>query len=270
MPSRVPCNVLTVRVGVVLAQIPVGFSVPGNLDTIRGVLSEADPGDVVVTPEGALTGYLLHGQADLERLGETNPEDVAEAIDTLADEAVRQGVHLWLGVCRRVDGAWSNEAVGLLGDGARLTYRKVNLASAERAIFQPGDDLPVFELPMASESVTVGVQLCREIRYPEQWRSLAERGVRLFLHLNHGVTNDTGVADTWRAMLVARAAENQRFLVSANAASSQQHCPTMVIAPDGSVVAELPAGKNQVARVDLDMDETADWYLGQRRRDLGF
>jgi hypothetical protein len=25
-----------------------------------------------------------------------------------------------------------------------------------------------------------------------------------------------------------------------------------------------------VQRVDLNLDQTADWYLGQRRRDLGF
>jgi omega-amidase len=257
-----------VRVGVVLAQIPVGFSVPGNLDTILDVLSHVEPGDIVVTPEGGLTGYLVHGRADVERLAKTEPDRVAEAVDALATEAVRRRVHLWLGVCGRVDGAWSNEALGLLADGTRLTYRKVNLATAERGVFQPGAALPVFEMPIASGSVKAGVQLCRELRYPEQWRSLAERGAKLMLHLNHGVGAAT-VFDTWRAMLVARAAENQRFVVSANAASSRQHCPSMVLGPDGSVVTELPVGKTRVQRVDIDLDQTADWYLGQRRRDLG-
>ena len=256
--------------GVVIAQVPVGFSVPSNVDAIRRVLGEAEPGDVVVTPEGALTGYLLHGQADLERLGAAKSEVVTEAIADLADEAVRRHLHVWLGVCRHVNGAWSNEAVGLLDDGTRLTYRKVNLATAERGVFEAGSDLPVFELPVGSSSLAVGVQLCRELRYPEQWRSLADRGARLFLHLNHGVTEDPSVAETWRAMLIARAAENQRFLISANAASPQQHCPSVVSGPDGSVLAELPAGETQVARVVLDTDATADWYIGQRRRDLGF
>jgi predicted amidohydrolase len=246
----------------------VGLSIPDNLDTILDVLSEAEPGDVVVTPEGAMTGYLLDGQADVERLARTDAEQVAEAIDTVADEARRRGVHLWLGVCRQVDGSWSNEALGLLGDGTRLTYRKVNLSTAERGLFQAGDDLSVFEMPIASTSVTVGVQLCRELRYPEQWRSLAEQGARLLLHLNNG-EGDSTVFDTWRAMLIARAAENQRFLVSANAASPRQHCPSMVIGPDGAIIAELPASTTQVLRVDVDLDRTADWYLDQRRRDLG-
>jgi omega-amidase len=259
-----------VRVGVVLAQVPVGYSVPRNLDTILEVLGHAEPGDVVITPEGALTGCLANGQADVDNLAKTDPQRVVEAIESLGKECVRLGVHLWLGVCQRVDGAWSNEAIGLIGDGTLLTYRKVNLATAERAILQPGNDLPIFELPLASNSVTVGVQLCRELRYPEQWRSLAERGAQLIFHLNHGLADNATVFNTWRAMLVARAAENQRFVVSANASSFRQHCPSMVIAPDGTVIAELAAGETRAQRVDLDLDQTVDWYLGQRRRDLGF
>jgi predicted amidohydrolase len=259
-----------VRVGVVIAQIPVEFSVPRNLDTILDVLRQAQTGDIVLTPEGALTGYPLRGAPDVERLAQTDQSQVTDSIDALADEAARRGLHLWLGVCHRAQGAWSNEAVGLLADGTRLTYRKINLAAAERGTFLAGDDLPVFEVANASGSMMLGVQLCRELRYGEQWRSLAERGARLILHLNHGVAENASVFDTWRAMLVARAAENQRFVVSANAASLRQHCPSVVIGPDGDVLSEPPAGKLEVRRVDLDLDRTADVYLGQRRRDLGF
>jgi omega-amidase len=148
-----------------------------------------------------------------------------------------------------------------------MTYRKVNLATAERGMFRAGDELPVFEVPVASGRVSIGVQLCRELRFPEQWRSLAERGARLFLHLNNGQW-DSRVFETWRAMLIARAAENQRSLVSANAVSASQHCPTMVIAPDGNVLVELPAGTTQVRRVNIDLGEATDRYLGERRLDL--
>lgn len=254
------------HVVVAVAQIPVGFSVPGNLKTILDVLAMTTPGDVVVTPEGSLTGYLVNGPADFDYLARNDP---SEGVETLAREAARRRVHLWIGVCRQRDGEWSNEAVGLLADGSRMTYRKVNLAAVERGKFRAGDELPVFEAPASSGGVIqVGVQLCRELRFPEQWRSLAERGARLFLHLNHG-RGDSTVFQTWRAMLIARAAENQRFLVSANAVSALQHCPSMVIAPDGDVVLELPVGETDVQRVDLDLDRNADWYLGQRRRELG-
>lgn len=252
----------------VVAQVPVDVSVARNLKTILDVLTAARPGDVVVTPEGSLTGYLVNEPTDLDRQSTTDLSQVADAVDTLAREAARRGVHLWIGVCEQRDGEWSNEAVSLLADGTRMTYRKVNLATAERGMFRAGDELPVFEVPVASGRVPVGVQLCRELRFPEQWRSLAERGARLFLHLNHG-QGDSRVFQTWRAMLIARAAENQRCLVSANAASPSQRCPSMAVAPDGAVVAELPPGWTDIQRVDFDLDRTAEWYLGQRRRDLG-
>jgi predicted amidohydrolase len=258
-----------VSVSVVIAQIPIGFSVPGNLETILDVLGGAESGDIVVTPEGALTGYPFLGQE--ERFAEMDTGPVTNAVDVLAEQAVRRGVHLWLGVCRQVEGGWSNEALGLLSDGTRLTYRKVNLATSERASsFRRGDTLPVFELPLGSGTLTVGVQLCRELKFPEQWRSLAERGAELILHLNHGAAGETSVFGIWRAMLVTRATENQRFVASANAAASGQHCPSMVVGPDGVVLEELPAGEAHVRRVDLELDQTADRYLGQRRRDLGF
>src|SRR5712692_1932294 len=135
------------RVGVVLAQIPVAFSLPRNVETILGVLAAAEPGDIVVTPEGSLSGYLVNGRDDLERLARTDPVELANAIDSIAHEAVERRVHVWLGVCRQQDGAWSNDAVGLLGDGTRSTYRKVNLATGERGTFRPGDELPVFDVP---------------------------------------------------------------------------------------------------------------------------
>jgi hypothetical protein len=40
-------------------------------------------------------------------------------------------------------------------------------------------------------------------------------------------------------MLIARAAQNRRFLASANAVSASQHCPSMVIAPDGEVISSF-------------------------------
>jgi predicted amidohydrolase len=254
-------------VGVAVAQLPAGFSVPLNVKTIIDALAVAKPNDVVVTPEGSLTGYPVNGARDLDRLSTTDPSEIAAGIDALARQATRRGIHVWIGVCRRQGGEWTNEAIGLLADGTRLIYRKINLATVERESFRAGDDLPVFKVPLPSVRAGIGLQLCREVRFPEQWRSLAERGARLFLHMNNG-QGGRRAFETWRAMLIARAAENQRFIASANAASPSQHCPSLVVAPDGDVMAELQAGETDAQRIDLHLDRTADWYLDHRRRDL--
>src|SRR5580692_3932246 len=47
-----------------------------------------------------------------------------------------------------------------------------------------------------------------------------------------------------------------------------QHCPTMIISPRGEVMAELNSGDIATIRTTIDLDEAADWYLGQRRQDI--
>jgi predicted amidohydrolase len=65
-------------------------------------------------------------------------------------------------------------------------------------------------------------------------------------------------------MLVARAHETQRFVVSANASRKDQHCPSIVVAPSGVVLVELPAGVTKVVRMELDLAQVSDEYLSQR------
>lgn len=65
-------------------------------------------------------------------------------------------------------------------------------------------------------------------------------------------------------MLVSRAHETQRFVVSANASRDDQHCPSVVVAPSGVVVIELPAGTTEVVRTELDLTQVSDEYLDQR------
>ena len=59
-----------------------------------------------------------------------------------------------------------------------------------------------------------------------------------------------------RSHLISRAAENQRFLLAANVADLDQHCPTMAISPRGEVHGELAPGATGVLRVTLDLDRS--------------
>ena len=82
-------------------------------------------------------------------------------------QAKRQsGVCLVVGSCLREGGVWRNAALYFAPDGSQSTYYKVNLATHERGVFIAGDTLPVFPMRFADGTVTVGIQLCREIRFP--------------------------------------------------------------------------------------------------------
>jgi predicted amidohydrolase len=60
-----------------------------------------------------------------------------------------------------------NAAIYLAPDGTRRVHRKVNLATHKRGRLAAGTELPVLPLRLDGGSLAVGVQLCREIVYPE-------------------------------------------------------------------------------------------------------
>jgi len=151
-----------------------------------------------------------------------------------------------------------NEAIELSPHDAQR-YRKCNLANHKRPLFEPGSELPVFRWT----GTHIGVQMCREIRFPDQWWALGRGGADVFLHLNNGIA-ERETFEIWRSMLVARAHETQRWVVSANVADPRQHAPTVVVDPTGVIDVELSPGEEQTARVELDLSKTRNDYLSQR------
>jgi predicted amidohydrolase len=120
---------------------------------------------------------------------------------------------------------------------------------------------------MPDGSFSVGIQLCRELRFPEQWGWMARRGAQILLHLNNAKRDDRYLP-VWKSHLISRAAETQRFVISANVAAPKQMSPTIVIAPDGQVLDEVVSDRLAVLRVGLDLSQVSDWYLGQCRTDV--
>jgi predicted amidohydrolase len=250
-------------VNAVVAQFPVSLSIQKNLESIHSILLQTRPGDLVVLPEGALSGYAT----DTSFLEHIDNTELMASKSHLQAEVVARKINLWVGACVNQNGQWFNAAWGFFADGRTAVYHKINLATHERGIFATGNRLPVFEMETPDGNVTLGVQICRELRFPEQWRWLAKQGAQIFLHLNNatGVTHPQPV---WRSFLVSRAAENQRFVLSANNAASKQICPTIAVAPDGQVMDEIVSANPNILRLELDLSKISDLYLDQCRNDV--
>jgi predicted amidohydrolase len=249
---------------VVVGQVPVTWSPDHNCDVITSLLrSEASGGDFVVLPEAALSGY----DDALSALDDIDVQRLEDATDAVASAVTDRGVHLLCGSLRSEGGVWRNTAIFFSPHGERWTYQKVNLARHERGRLAAGSALPVLTVPLGETSVAVGVQLCREIRYPEQWHVLARSGAQLLAYLTCAA-NRHEPAGVWRSHLISRAAETQRFVVAANIAHPDQHCPSMIISPRGEVVAEADTGRHTVLHCELDLEEVKDWYLSQQRSDV--
>ncbi len=255
----------TQPINALVAQFPISLSIQENIDAISGILELARPGDLVVLPEGAVSGYA----EDVSFLQEIDPDALARALTAVQEMARRRPVHLVCGSCLHEAGRWHNAGLYFGPRGEHFVYRKINLATSERGHFTPGDRLPVFPVEIRGRSVKLAIQLCREIRFPEQWQCLARAGAQLFAFLTNAVDDPTGAqAPVWRSHLISRAAENQRFVLAANNAGPGQKCPSMIVAPDGKVLWEALSASLAVERREIDLAQVSDWYLGQGRRDL--
>ena len=244
---------------VVAAPFPVSWDVERNLQYVDRSMEGCRPGDLVVFPEGALSGY----SDNLGGLASLDAQRLADALDAVHDRCASRKVHVVIGTLWPGAERWTNAAVYLDPTGPRQWYEKVNLAYHERGVLDAGSRLPVF----AIGDTRVGIQLCRELRYPEQWRWLSQIGAQLLLYLTHAV-GDPIRLPVWRSHLVSRAAENQRFVLRVNAAHKMQSCPSIIIDPKGNVLGELRGGEASFLRASLDLSEVSDWYLSQARTDL--
>lgn len=251
------------EISVLLVQFPVSLSIVENLNALERALQHARAGDLVLCPEGCVSGY----SRDLTFLHKIDCKAVESSLSELELQARRRDIHLWVGAVVKEEGAWRNAAIGFTPQGQVHTYYKVNLASHERGTFQAGCDLPLFPLEFEGGTLLAGVQICRELRYPEQWGLLARQRAQVILHLNNAISNSR-YRGVWRSMLVSRAAETGRYVLSANNGAEGRQGPTVAIAPDGQLLGEIAHRGEATLRVSLNLSQVTNWYLDQCRTDV--
>ncbi|MFZ5722299.1 MAG: carbon-nitrogen hydrolase family protein [Pseudomonadota bacterium] len=116
--------------------------------------------------------------------------------------------------------------------------------------FRYGDSVVVFDTPFAR----IGVAVCYDLRFPELFRALTERGAEIIV-LPSAFTRLTGQAH-WEILVRARAIENTCFLLAAGQggrhdARRETFGHSMIVDPWGVVLAGLGEGE-AVAVANLD------------------
>ncbi|MFW6321711.1 MAG: nitrilase-related carbon-nitrogen hydrolase, partial [Halohasta sp.] len=146
-----------------------------------------DGADLVVLPEQFVVGFFAFDAYPEVAAGLDDP-----LFDRLAAMAADNDVGLIAGTTVEdlaasaaagyetpADSGYANTAVVYDRDGERLgVYRKHHLfgyESAESRLLVPGDRLAVVDF----EGLTVGVTTCYDLRFPELYRRLVDRGVEL-------------------------------------------------------------------------------------------
>ena len=240
-------------------QMATSHNVAENSEKIRAAIDEsADAGvELLVAPECALCGYLPRPDLDFSAL--------QEAQDALVTRAAARGLWLALGATTRRDGKWFNSAMLFSPDGELAAcYDKTELMPRERGVFAPGGELPVFRIG----DWTVGLQICFDMRFPENWRILRRQGAELILHLSNASAGGGWKLPVLEGTVRCRAAENGVLVVSANDARAPQMMVSAICDVDGRHLACAAVNCEMMITATLDRATVKDDYLRARRTDL--
>jgi len=229
---------------VAVAQFAPGPDKAQNLATIRRLAERAvDRGAaLVVFPEYSSFFVAELGQAVV---------DAAEPIDgrfvsALSALARELGVHLVAGLVERGDageshGRFSNTLVAVDESGSLVAqYRKLHLYDAfgqrESDWVVPGviGEPETFSL----RGLTVGMQTCYDIRFPEVSRRIVDAGADLVLVPSEWVRGPLKEAH-WRTLVTARAIENTVYVAAADQAPPIGVGNSMIVDPMGVELATV-------------------------------
>lgn len=208
-----------------VAQLVVTKDIQENLDKVVSVLQNSTQSEWVLFPEGMVSGYYPEETSFLSQL---NVGAIDKALETIARIVKEKNIVCLVGSALKEDGAWYNCSI-YMSSNQRIIYRKNNLSTLDRNHFSAGNELKVYE----QDNIKFGIEMCRELAFPEQWKLLKKNGAQIIFHINNAIKESDKVREQ---VLVARAFENQLWVCSVNNAASPQTMSSMIIDPRGNVV----------------------------------
>ena len=178
---------------------------PGNRKHFEHLLRPlAGKTDLVVLPETFTTGFSM----DVERLGE--PAD-GQSVQWLQRQAAALDAAITGSVITQAGGHYYNRLLWVTPDQQVRHYDKRHLfrMGAEHAHFTPGREA----WSVAWRGLRVCPLICYDLRFPVYSRRRAQLDYDLLLYVANWPAPR---ADAWRALLPARAIENQAYVVGVN------------------------------------------------------
>ena len=243
--------------GVAVAQTSPSVDVDANFETIRQYVAEAARAGakLVVFPEEAA---LL---AD-ESIKPQMPEILREMwprFEVLITDLAREHdlTIIAAGYEPNEDGMPFNTILAIDSSGAELArYHKMHTYDAfayqESAYVTRGSELPpVIEV----EGFRIGIANCYDVRFPELFRSLADRGVDV-IALSAAWVSGKGKEEHWEVLTQARAIENVSWVLASGTVGEDSAGLSRVIDPLGVVIAGANAHTEGLVFADIDQSRT--------------
>lgn len=203
---------------------------------------------LVVFPELWSTGYALEQSKELAHTIN------AGLFQQLASAAVQNKISLVGSILEKRGLEVANSASFFAPNGRMLgIYRKIHLfrLMQEDQWLQPGAAPLAMDLPWGNTALAI----CYDLRFPELFRRYAVDGAKMVI-----IPAEWPIEriEHWRALLVARAIENQCYMVACNAAGLTGETAfgghSMIVDPWGKIVVEAGEAPQLItAEIELDV-----------------
>ena len=229
---------------VAVLQMDIVWADPkGNRERADEAIASCPDADLYVLPEMFSTGFC------------TQPEGVAESAESMTLEwmkakAAAVGAALAGSVAVTDGGQYFNRFYFVKPDSTVVSYDKKHLFTfgGEHNHFTAGDRRVVVE----HCGVRILLEICYDLRFPVWSRNHGDYDMAIYV-----ASWPTPRVDAWKALLTARAIENQCFVVGVNRVGddpSNNYCGgSRVIDPYGRIMTACEDGIEEVRTVEIDM-----------------
>jgi predicted amidohydrolase len=187
----------------------------GTRSRVRPMIASAadDGAELIVLSEMFATGFSM------------NPDKIAEdeggaSEQFLLEEAARHGAHLIASIAQRgADGRYRNNAVVAAPDGTVCRYAKIHPFSyaGEHEVYAAGTQFCTVEIG----ALRVSVFVCYDLRFADEFWALAGQTDLYVVPANWPAPRH----EHWRALLRARAIENQAYVLGVNRVGPARDLP---------------------------------------------
>lgn len=245
---------MSASLNISLAQVPIFYDIAENLETAKRLFPQAASRqtDLLVFPEM----FMARPRERVSLAEIAQPVD-GKFVSSIAALARKYKTAVLFGMWEKVgqeEKRAANVVIVLDSEGAVIAhYQKVHLFDAlsvsESEIMLGGHQPPpIFSL----KGINLGLAICYDLRFPELFRYLAQRGAQAVL-VPAAWYAGTLKEEHWLTLLRARAIENTMYVAGANLCGPPFAARSACFDPFGVMLCDAGEGENLVsASIDKD------------------
>jgi len=219
--------------------------------------AKAAGAELVHTHETCLTGYLARSEAPAPEA--IDWPAVRSAAEAVRDKARRLKLWVVLGSSHPLTPPHKpTNCLYLIGPDGKIRdrYDKRFCTGGDLRAYTPGDRFVLFDL----NGVKCALLICFDLRFPELYRRLKKRNVQaVFQSFHNGYQKQAGIhTKIMRQTVQGHAGINYLWVSMNNSAGPHSQWPSVMIQPDGQIIASLRV--NRAGMMVNTIDTTRTYY----------